>query len=1524
MKNRKLFAVFGIGGMTLACASAILIGLNKDPIQPVKTYQPDEYIPEENAYYGGEITDPAGHIKAHKFVTPTDNKYSSQKTRSLGTSLIGDIESVWTSYTGKGTKIAIIDDGFDYEHPEYTRSDGTSAILPESRYYYESGSSYKYKSYTDDPTCIGEDWESDGNGGYEWATHGTATSTTAAAPMNNGGGVGIAPEADILALKIDFSFASIEGAIRYAVDQGVDVINMSLGAYAESFTDGWGEQQSGSSSTSTYLNSACNYAYNNNVIVVAAAGNESTWHKSYPACNSHVIGVGALGDWDNKGNATALAEFTNYVKSNQTGEINVDILAPGYVYTAERQGKQSSPTHTYDDTQGTSFSSPIIAGAACLWKQKNPSGTPDQFLSALQSSADGIGYYTDKYIPVSGWDSSLSDVGPSAIANGRLNVANLLDINEPYVSTVQSNLNISVGEKKQIDLETYNGTITYSSSNTSVATVSNSGLVTGIGAGSATITVTASKNNHTATATVGVNVAAIVAASSISFSPKSVNLTVGDTYNSEETITVTPSNASRIFLFESEDTSVATVDEDTGLITAVGAGDTTINAIAGYGTGDDSLSIHVDAPSGPTSWEKVTSDSDLENGDYLIVYEDGGYAFDGGLDTLDAGSNRISVSISNNKITWDSTTDAAKFTINSMSGGYSIQSASGKYISGTSGSNVLNSGTSPVANSISISGGNADIVSNTSVLRFNSDSSQSRFRYFKSSSYTNQKAIQLYKANSSGVTPTPTPTVSSVTVSPSSLSLDLNGTTSSNLTAIVNGTNNPAQTVNWASSDPSKVTVSSSGQVTAIAVTSSPITITATSTVDSTKSGSCSVTVTDSTPVEKTLSSISISGQTTSLEVGSSFNFGGTVTAHFSDSSSSDVTLSATYSGYNMSVAGDYTVTVSYTYSGTTKTTTYTLTVYSSGGGGGSGESGSVTYSVDSKTSASVSSGDAPSGSSIGFYNNGSNSNDQMTSGNYENWTLNGYEGYTLTSLTARLKRNSSKGTGTVALTNNGDSVTVSKATYARSDLTSSYNSYEILAGNLDVEGTVVLTLTSTENSFWCDSITVTYESSSASDKIVMSLSASYSGGNVYVGDSLDESKVSVTVNYTDSSKYPSTTLNSTDYSLSGFSSSSAGQKTVTVTYTGSLQTFNPTVTTTFNVSVINDSITSVTVSNNNTYHPGDTIAKNDITVTLHYQSGKSSTTTDFIFANDGYMFTYSDAPSGGSNGSKQFSITYDNNSYNFNVNVNRTAYQTISGQTVTLSSDEFSSSDLSKNSSTASNTSVTIDGVGFTVTTNAYVFTSNNTNYLSFGKGIGSIKNSSAFDNDLESISVTQKNGARQDGVLTISKDGSNWVGYSTNELASGGYRFFKYEYTSASSVSGAGGYSNLQSISYTLSGKDNPTNVSNYIMYEDTNGQCVSKLDVAIGRLNSMSAENKTIFWTSNDYVIATARERLSAWAIHEGRQLSFNNGNFSASNLRNRLLTYISGEDFPNIIAIVLISSLTLATSLLFVLKRKKETK
>ena len=155
----------------------------------------------------------------------------------------------------------------------------------------------------------------------------------------------------------------------------------------------------------------------------------------------------------------------------------------------------------------------------------------------------------------------------------------------------------------------------------------------------------------------------------------------------------------------------------------------------------------VEAPT-PTGdrYVKVTSSDNLTDGQYLIVYEEGGLAFDGSLETLDVAGNTIVVTISNNEIAATDETVASEFTINVTEG--TIKSASGYYIGRTSDTNgMLTNETEVYTNTISIDEeGNADILaSGGAYLRYNPNSGQTRFRYFKSSSYTNQKAIQLYK-----------------------------------------------------------------------------------------------------------------------------------------------------------------------------------------------------------------------------------------------------------------------------------------------------------------------------------------------------------------------------------------------------------------------------------------------------------------------------------------------------------------------------------------------------------------------------------------------------------------------------------------------------------------------------------------------------------------------------------------------------------------------------------------------------------
>lgn len=164
-------------------------------------------------------------------------------------------------------------------------------------------------------------------------------------------------------------------------------------------------------------------------------------------------------------------------------------------------------------------------------------------------------------------------------------------------------------------------------------------------------------------------------------------------------------------------------------------------------------------PSTGTVYEKITSTNDLTDGNYLIVYEGGELVFDGSRTTLDEVSNTQSVTINNHQI---ETANPIYFTYDATAG--TLKSASGYYIGQTSNANGLASSTSQAyTNTISFENdGNANIVgSGGAYLRYNKNSGDTRFRYYKSSTYTAQQAIQLYKE----VTPT-TPKVATPTFSP--------------------------------------------------------------------------------------------------------------------------------------------------------------------------------------------------------------------------------------------------------------------------------------------------------------------------------------------------------------------------------------------------------------------------------------------------------------------------------------------------------------------------------------------------------------------------------------------------------------------------------------------------------------------------------------------------------------------------------------------------------------------------------------
>lgn len=153
---------------------------------------------------------------------------------------------------------------------------------------------------------------------------------------------------------------------------------------------------------------------------------------------------------------------------------------------------------------------------------------------------------------------------------------------------------------------------------------------------------------------------------------------------------------------------------------------------------------------------KLVSGDEVTSGVYLIVCEGDSYAiskaFDGslGVSNIDAADNNISVTVDTSgttpKIASTSTVDASTFTIDAATG--TIYSAGGTYIGQSSDANgMLHTANGNYANDISIdSSDNAVIIgSGNAHLRFNNGSSDQRFRYYKSSTYSAQTAIQLYK-----------------------------------------------------------------------------------------------------------------------------------------------------------------------------------------------------------------------------------------------------------------------------------------------------------------------------------------------------------------------------------------------------------------------------------------------------------------------------------------------------------------------------------------------------------------------------------------------------------------------------------------------------------------------------------------------------------------------------------------------------------------------------------------------------------
>lgn len=220
-----------------------------------------------------------------------------------------DAETVWPTYTGDPIKIAVVDTGIDTKHGDLTGNlkGGTSTVA------YTG-------SFTDD------------NG------HGTHVAGTIAAVDNSIGVVGVAPLADLYAVKVldrngsGYLSDVIEG-LQWSIAGDMDVVNMSLGTSSYSYAFDLAVQQTAEAG----------------IVVVAAAGNSGSGQDTvnYPARFANVIAVSATDAND------VIASFSSRGPS-------VDLAAPGVsIFSTYRR-------NSYSTLSGTSMAAPHVTGAVAL------------------------------------------------------------------------------------------------------------------------------------------------------------------------------------------------------------------------------------------------------------------------------------------------------------------------------------------------------------------------------------------------------------------------------------------------------------------------------------------------------------------------------------------------------------------------------------------------------------------------------------------------------------------------------------------------------------------------------------------------------------------------------------------------------------------------------------------------------------------------------------------------------------------------------------------------------------------------------------------------------------------------------------------------------------------------------------------------------------------------------------------------------------------------------------------------------
>ncbi len=264
--------------------------------------------------------------------------------------------AAWSVSTGRKQVIAIVDTGVDLGHPDLQ-----AKLVPGAT----------FTGCADTGPCGNGDWKSGTPEAQAegFSSHGTHVAGIAAAITGNGRGVaGVAPAAKIMPVKVltdsGGSFPEIAAGIRWAADNGADVINLSLGALP-------GVQVLALAGELADAKLAINYAVSKGVVVIAAAGNDFAAICGEPSFSPNAMCVAAT---DNKEQRAAYSNFTIHQDLNVVAapggaallSCAEDIISTVPVEAAGSCSKTLGTPGGYDVMAGTSMAAPHVAGVAAL------------------------------------------------------------------------------------------------------------------------------------------------------------------------------------------------------------------------------------------------------------------------------------------------------------------------------------------------------------------------------------------------------------------------------------------------------------------------------------------------------------------------------------------------------------------------------------------------------------------------------------------------------------------------------------------------------------------------------------------------------------------------------------------------------------------------------------------------------------------------------------------------------------------------------------------------------------------------------------------------------------------------------------------------------------------------------------------------------------------------------------------------------------------------------------------------------